>query len=411
MTDEKTASTEHLDPIEALKDLPHEEIVKHLAQLSPLTRDEYSKKICRARDWRVKTLRAAIAKAIAEEGAPDSDTFIEELTPAETPVAGTELASTISDIFQAHVKAGEHDYTIATLWTLLTYCYDEFDILSKLLINSPQKRCGKSTLLELLEAVVYKGILASGISAASIYRAVALHKPCLLLDEAETYMKQDENIRGIVNAGHKKRLANIYRCDGDDSEPKKFSLWSPMAIAGIGKQAATIMDRSIVINMRRKLPGESVRKMPKRFYEKHRILRMQLLRWAEDHHEAIQGANPVLPPSNNDRMTNNWEPLFSIAEVIGDEWPDKVTEAFKAASAQDVDEDVAIMMLADLREILNESDTGRMHSTDIVTELIKKEGRPWPEWKNGFSITPTALSYLLKPFDVRPRQLKIQGEI
>ena len=56
---------------------------------------------------------------------------------------------------------------------------------------------------------------AVNMSAAALYRVVADRQPTLLLDEADTYLgntvaKQHEDIRGLINAGHR-RGAMIYR--------------------------------------------------------------------------------------------------------------------------------------------------------------------------------------------------------
>ena len=405
---EGAVEIEKVDVLELIKDKPADEVTAYLAKLPRLEIEEYSKKICQHRGWTTKTLRTEIAKATASEEIQGAYMFIEDLQPAENPIQGQQLATTINDLYQAHIKAGEHDYSAITLWTFLTYCYDEFDILTKLLLKSPQKRCGKSTLLEMLEALVYKGKLASGISSASIYRAVDMYKPCLLLDEADAYMKQDENMRGIVNAGHKRRSAHIVRCEGDPIETKDFSLWSPMAISGIGKQAGTIMDRSIVINMRRKLPGEIVHKIPRRFYENNRVLRKQLLRWSQDNKEALHVANPPMPHSDNDRATDNWHPLFCIAEVIGGDWPQKALCAFEEAAGLVTDEDNAIMLLEDLQKLFSSND--RLHSGEIISKLVEMEDRPWSEFiHNTYPISKNRLAEMLKEFDIRPKQMKFNG--
>ena len=395
------------DLFEEIKDHDHRKVVETIAKLPKLEADAISKKLCKHRGWTAANLRSEITALLAGEHEEESP--VEILRPAENPVQGLQLAETLHALYQGHIKAGEHDYTALVLWTFLTYCYDDFDILAKLLINSPQKRCGKTTLLMLLEALVLRGLTSSGVSGASIYRVVDQFQPCMLLDEADTYMKQDEYIRGIVNAGHTRRLAFVSRMDGEPMKFTRFSTWSPMAIAGIGKQADTIMDRSVIVSMRRKMPGETVGKMGLKFYEQHRILRMQLLRWVEDHSKALRAADPAMPRSNNDRATDNWQPLFCIAEVLGGDWPKKTAAAFRAAVAQGDDDDTAILLLQDIYSIFEKSGADRMHSAEIVRKLIEMEDRPWPEYRRGFPLTPTSMAKVLAPFGIRPLQMKLGG--
>ena len=83
---------------------------------------------------------------------------------------------------------------------------------------------------------------ASNMTAATLFRIIEQHQPTVLLDEADAYLRNNEEARSIVNAGHKKDGA-VFRCVGDDHEPRAFNVFSPMVIAGIGNQRDTIEDR------------------------------------------------------------------------------------------------------------------------------------------------------------------------
>src|SRR5262249_61522438 len=82
-------------------------------------------------------------------------------------------------------------------------------------------------------------------------------RPCLLVDEADSFLRDNEEIRGVVNSGHARDGA-VIRNVGDDHEPREFSTWAPVAIACIGKLPGTIEDRSIVVPMRRRRPAERI---------------------------------------------------------------------------------------------------------------------------------------------------------
>jgi hypothetical protein len=79
---------------------------------------------------------------------------------------------------------------------------------------------------------------------AAIFRVVEMTKPTLLMDEADTYFHDNDELRGILNAGHRKG-GYVLRCEGDDLEPRMFSTWSPTAIAAIGKLPDTLTDRAV----------------------------------------------------------------------------------------------------------------------------------------------------------------------
>ena len=125
------------------------------------------------------------------------------------------------------------------LWVLGTYVFNLFRIFPMIGLVSPEKRCGKSTVLTLLKALCCKSILASNISTAAIYRVIEAWQPTLLIDEADTFLKDNDEMRGIINSGHTKDTAYVIRTEGDNYEPKKFSTWAPKAIAMIGDMPDT----------------------------------------------------------------------------------------------------------------------------------------------------------------------------
>src|SRR6516225_2261104 len=100
-------------------------------------------------------------------------------------------------------------------------------------------------------------LLASNISPAALFRVIEAARPTMLIDEADTFAANSDDLRCIVNSGHTRSAAYVVRTVGEDFTPRKFSTWSAMAIAAIGKLPATIEDRSILINLsRRRLEEE-----------------------------------------------------------------------------------------------------------------------------------------------------------
>ena len=71
-----------------------------------------------------------------------------------------------------------------------------------LVLSSPERRCGKTTTLKVMSALVPRALQAANISPAALFRAVQAFQPTLLLDEADTAFQQSEELRAIVNAGH-----------------------------------------------------------------------------------------------------------------------------------------------------------------------------------------------------------------
>jgi hypothetical protein len=188
----------------------------------------------------------------------------DENTTNETVRWDGSLLDCLEGTFKKHVILPEFADTALALWTLYTYCYDAFFISPRLLVSSPEKRCGKTTLLSVLSYLVCKPQLASNVTPASLYRSIAQGAGTFIIDEADTFLKGNSVLNGIINSGHSKRFSNVRRVDSLASggyEPKDFSTWAPMVIAMISKPKDTLIDRSIIIGMRRKKEVEVVAKL------------------------------------------------------------------------------------------------------------------------------------------------------
>ncbi|KAG0322623.1 hypothetical protein BGZ97_005283 [Linnemannia gamsii] len=143
----------------------------------------------------------------------------------------------------------------------MTWFMDVINVAPIAVITAPEKRCGKSQLLFLIGKLAKQALTASNITPAALFRAVELWRPTLLIDEADAFMKENEELRGLLNCGHTRESAYVVRTVGEDHMPKLFFVWGAKAIAGIGHLADTLMDRSISLELRRKLPSEQIDKL------------------------------------------------------------------------------------------------------------------------------------------------------
>jgi hypothetical protein len=217
------------------------------------------------------------------------------------------------------------------------------------------------------------------------------------------------NCGGILNSGHERDLAYVLRCEGDDHEATPFSTWAPKAIALIGRLHPTLEDRSIVVSMKRRLATENVERIPK---DANALVQLQrkCARWAKDNCEALRLAQPAKPKELHDRACDNWDPLLAIADTCGGEWPAEARKAARSLSAIDDDQTHAIQLLHDIRLLFKQEAGANLTSSFIVEELGKMEHRPWPEFSYGKPITVVQLAKLLQPFNVRPKQVRVEEQ-
>jgi Protein of unknown function (DUF3631) len=345
-----------------------------------------------------------------EKGTSGTDLDFEALEPAEATVVLADLLDELVSLFKRYLVLPEHGYVLLALWTVLTFVFDSFDICPLLAVVSPTKRCGKTRVLEVLSIVAYRPTASSNISSSSVYRTIDRWHPTLLVDEYDT-IRENEELRGIFNSGHTRRLAYVIRNVGDEHEPKRFSTWGCKALALIGRAPETIEDRSLLLPMRRKTRGEKVERLrTERLFVQLRELRERLFRWAKDNADALRLAEPAIPDGLYDRAADNWTPIFAVADLAGGSWPKASREAATKFSSGTDNDTAGVLLLEDLRALFAELGD-KIASATIVDRLVKIEERPWPEWgKARKPITQTQLARLLKPFGIKPKTVRLKDQ-
>jgi hypothetical protein len=174
--------------------------------------------------------------------------------PWPTPVGGATLLTELVEVFTAFLVLPPGAAIALALWVVFTHAIDAFDIAPRLAIASPTKRCGKTTLIKLLAHLCRSALASSNITPAAGFRVIDVAQPTLLIDEADTFASINPALRGILNSGHDRAAAFVYRTV--DGVARKFCTFAAIAVAAIGKQPPTWRDRAIELTMRRKRRDE-----------------------------------------------------------------------------------------------------------------------------------------------------------
>lgn len=222
-------------------------------------------------------------------------------------------------------------------------------------------------------------------------------------------MKDNEELRGIINSGHTRESAYVIRTVGDSFTPTKFNTWGAKALAGIGHLADTIMDRSVVLELRRKLPNEKVDRLRYAEPDLFNNLRSKLARFAGDYSEAVRLARPHLPSCLNDRAQDNWEPLLAIAMVAGGPWTDIATRAaVKLSGSESPTQTIGTELLADIKEVFEIKEVERISTADLIRALCDDDEKAWLTYNRGKSITPRQLANRLKGYGITSTTLRFR---
>ncbi|MGD9638735.1 MAG: DUF3631 domain-containing protein [Alphaproteobacteria bacterium] len=334
--------------------------------------------------------------------------------PYSKPVNGAEVLNELRDIFKKYLVLPENAETTLALWVLFTYSFEAFEHSPRLLIHSPEKRCGKTTLLMLLDFLCCKSLRVSSLTASAMFRTIEAYAPTLLIDEADAFLKEKEELRGIINEGHIKGGGVIRNVEAHKGYSVRiFSCFCPCAIAGIGKLADTIADRSIIITMRRKFAGETVERLRGDKSSLFNIIKQKCSRFADDNFLKLQEADPTISNQINDRTADNWRPLLAIAELAGRDWLELANIAMNTTDSigyADDDSSIKTLLLNDIRDIFKEYPLSFISSQELCLKLADIDESPWNEWRFNQPITPLQLSAILKDFGIKSHQKRMNDK-
>ena len=338
----------------------------YLRQLGEALRGADSLQRATVRERAILTLRDKVSAAahlvdaaltpyrVAPPGQGQAVGF-EDPEPWPEPVDGAALLRDLAAVLNRYVALPLHADVAAALWSVHAHALDAADTSPILALISPEKRCGKTRTLSVLGRLVPRPLPTSNITPASLFRSVDLYSPTLLIDEAETFLGEREELRGILNSGHYRDCAFVLRTTGDGHEVCRFSTWAPKVIALIGRLPDTLTDRSIVIPMRRRAPDEQVERLRLDRTGAFTELCRRARRWAADRLAELRAADPDVPSEMSDRAADNWRPLLVIADLAGGEWPQRARQAALSLSGvADSQDGEREQLLGDIRAIFNQ---------------------------------------------------------
>jgi Protein of unknown function (DUF3631) len=388
--------------------------VIRLAAMRPVDYDRVRKQEAKRLGVRASTLDTEVEKQRAAAAAESGDgegkgkaLDLYEPEPWHEPVVGVDLLAELVAQIKRFVILSDQAAVGAALWIVHAHAHDAAFHSPRLTLTSPTMRCGKSTMLRTVARLIPRPLATANITPAALFRVVEAAKPSLLIDEADSFAHDNEELRGIVNSSHCRLDAFVVRtvAVADDYAARRFSTWAPMAIASIGKVASTVADRSIMIPMERKAPGQRVERMRVDQDQGFVMLGRKIARWVQDNDHKLRAADPDVLPALNDRQTDNWQPLLAIADVAGGDWPQRAREAALGLSAVDEDaETFGVQLLGDIKEVFARVEA--IWTEDLLKRLHALQERPWCEYgRQRKPISARQLAGLLKPFGIAATQV------
>lgn len=166
----------------------------------------------------------------------------------------------LSDLWRA-IRAFIHEhlflpedalYDVVTAWVMATWTPEIWNAVPYLFFYGPPAT-GKTRGEEVLHRLCYRGVLASNISSAALFRLCDKYHPTLLLDETEIYNKDmRREVTGLLNCGYRRgQFAWRVRLTDGRGELEPFDTFGFKGLAGTRQLAETLTSRCIPIRMLR----------------------------------------------------------------------------------------------------------------------------------------------------------------
>lgn len=304
-------------------------------------------------------------------------------------------------------------------WVAHTHLIDAFDTTPRLAFLSPEPSCGKTRAMEIVALMCPLALETSNASSASLMRAMEdpAGLPTFFIDEIDTVYgkngKGDENLRGLVNAGHRRGKGFLRCAVGEDGnyQPQRFEVFAAVAMAGIGNLPDTILSRSVRIPMRRRAKHEKVQGF------RHRddgpegeVLRERLARWAKQVVDLAKALRPDLPDEISDRNADVYEPLIVVGDLAGGLWSERVRDAaveFVRGAKAGEGLSLGVQLLRDLKSCFGNEEL--VATGTLLERLVEIETGPWGDL-SGKPLDPIRLALLLRDYGIAPGTIRLGTE-
>ena len=349
-----------------------------------------------------KLVAAQRAKQTAEaEPAPLYEHW--NVEPWPEAVDGGILLRALTERIRRHVIMTTDQAAAVALWIMLTWVHEQAAVHSPILLaTSAEANSGKSTLLGIAGFLVRRSLLSVSISGPALFRSIEKWCPTFVIDEADTVLVSNEDLKEVINSGWT-RGQSVVRCDPETNDPRPYSTFCPKVIGMKGRRLPdTTLSRAIIIEMKRKLPDETVTDFDHLDDDGLARLRQQLARWAADNGAALAKVTPEIPHGFHNRVRANWKPLLAIAENAGDEWKRaawQAAEAFEKIKAT-FEASIGVQLLSSIRTVFEANSVDCMTSQQMVAYLTADSEGPWADYRHGRPLSQKQLANLLNGYGI-----------
>ena len=378
-----------------------DELPKNVCQLTPPTNGFFNKALTKPDQVKKK-----IDECVLSKKSEVTEDIVVKVTPKKNGMNGTTLVRSLTSLIIECVSISEGSALIIALYIFFTHLTGKVQHAPLLGFCSPARRCGKTQTLRLIAGLV-KDPFYVKIVTKSALEIAANDSKTPLLDELDTFIRDNPGLIGLINGGVEDAAGNAHT--GKQGQVVFRKTYGAKLYAMIGRPPETIFDRSIIISLKRKSVAEKKAK-PSSKGKVSLHLSRQVRQWCEANTDAF-GEKLVAPLEvENDRCRDNYEPLLRIAACISDTIAKEARQAsIAAALLQQATDDSGEQLISDIKRIFDETQLPAISSVDLAAKLRGAEGSVWSQAYGNKAINPIRMAQLLELFEVSPDRFRING--
>jgi hypothetical protein len=309
------------------------------------------------------------------------------------------ILDAIEKLLDIYVWITPKERLLTALWILHTYVYDRYTFTPRLALLSPVYGCGKTTLMILLEYLCHNPVRVIVPSPASLFRLMDEEPRTLLIDEGDNLnFSQDKVLRAVLNAN--RRSDKITRATSQGV--RYYLTYAPVGIAAVGRLPNSLMQLSVIVDMKRHPPGINpltvLNELEVGFRATMEGLQGEIIEWVDNCQLDPNPPNPI-----RNRGADNWRGLFAIADYFG-RGDDARAATVKMTSGLP-DDDKKVFLLMDIRDVFDDLGVDRIWTKTLLEKLHEGE---WSEYsglndeKPSHALTAIEMSRILRDFKITP---------
>ena len=300
------------------------------------------------------------------------------------PVDGAQTLEYVTRYLRHMIQFPSEAALLTTaLWCMHSHARDAngrlvFLTSPRLLFTSKVPGSGKSWAMEIAAQLCPSPAVMIEPTMPALVHSVGAAHDTVALDEVDVFFgggqgERKAAARAIINAGY--RGSGAYR-RMYKGEAQIVPCFGALMMAGLGKIGTNgaleaTLQRCHRVVMQKAAPGFRPPRWDRQAQYAAKIISERMTLWASQNLDDLGSHVPDVPDYLSPREAELWEPLLSIADLVGGDWPELARQACEEMIASGGQPPEDQDKLRELDDIMN--GWGSMDSEPVIEEVTEEE--------------------------------------